>query len=118
MLAKARHDAKRLAQTHNKGGKSMEYDWIGYAVANIYVFALERAQNRQRWNDASAVLMALKPSIQGPNKDKIVAAIDDTLERLKQAAVCRPRRVHRTCPSRGAVGRHSRDLLPSRLMVS
>jgi len=27
--------------------------------------------------------MALKPSIQGPNKDKIIAAIDDTLERLK-----------------------------------
>jgi hypothetical protein len=41
------------------------------------------AQNRQRRNAASAVLMALKPSIQGPNKDKIIAAIDDTLERLK-----------------------------------
>jgi hypothetical protein len=63
----------------------MEYGWIGYAVAIlIFMYSLwNDAQNRQRRNAASAVLMALKPSIQGPNKDKIIAAIDDTLERLK-----------------------------------
>ena len=63
----------------------MEYGWIGYAVAIlICMYSLwNDAQNRQRRNAASAVLMALKPSIQGPNKDKIIAAIDDTLERLK-----------------------------------
>ena len=63
----------------------MEYDWIGYAVAIlIFMYSLwNDAQNRQRSNDASAVPMALKPSIQGPNKDKIIAAIDATLERLK-----------------------------------
>ena len=63
----------------------MEYDWIGYAVAIlIFMYSLwNDAQNRQKRNASSAALMALKPSIQGLNKDKIIAVIDDTLERLK-----------------------------------
>ena len=63
----------------------MEYDWIGYAAAIlVFMYSLwNDAQNRQKRNAASATLAALKPSVQGPNKDKIIAAIDDTLERLK-----------------------------------
>ena len=58
----------------------MEYDWIGYAAAIlIFMYSLwNDAQNRQKRNAASATLAALKPSVQGPNKDKIIAAIDDT----------------------------------------
>ena len=34
--------------------------------------------------EAHAGLVSLKPSIQGPNRDEVIAAIDDLLEKLKK----------------------------------
>jgi hypothetical protein len=39
---------------------------------------------RKRLDIAHAGLVSLKPSIQGPNRDEVIAAIDDLLEKLKK----------------------------------
>jgi hypothetical protein len=83
----------------------MEYDWIGYAAAIlIFMYSLwNDAQNRQKRNAASATLVALKSSVQGPNKDKIIAAIDDTFWSASSELSARSRRLpgqFRGAPSR------------------
>jgi hypothetical protein len=60
-------------------------DFVSWALAavgfgyGVWVDSLAR----KRLDIAHAGLVSLKPSIQGPNRDEVIAAIDDLLEKLK-----------------------------------
>ena len=63
----------------------MHYDWIGYGIGVVGIictFVIERRAKRRR-DEMHSFLVALKPSIQGTNKERIIAAINDMLEKLK-----------------------------------
>ena len=61
-------------------------DFVSWALAAVgfgygmWVDSLAR----KRLDIAHAGLVLLKPSIQGPNRDEVIAAIDDLLEKLKK----------------------------------
>ena len=70
----------------------MTGDWIGWIIGGIAVaFAVNaelrlrrmERQARGRRDIAHAALVSLKPAIQGDNKDRVIAAINDVLEKLK-----------------------------------
>ena len=61
-------------------------DFVSWALAavgfgyGVWVDSLAR----KRLDIAHAGLVSLKPNIQGPNRDEVIAAIDDLLEKLKK----------------------------------
>jgi hypothetical protein len=64
-------------------------DWIGTgglfvgAVGLIYAIWTER-RARRRLDITHAFLVGLKPSIEGPRRDEILAAINDQLAKLNK----------------------------------
>lgn len=59
-------------------------DLVGWLIGILAIFyaVWTEHKSRQRRDLAHAALVALKPSIQGPNKDEVIAAINDLLEKL------------------------------------
>ena len=64
----------------------MNYDWIGWALGVIGILYAVYTDRRakQRRDDMHSFLVGLKPSIQGSNKDAIIAAINDELQKLQK----------------------------------
>jgi hypothetical protein len=60
-------------------------DRIGWALAVLaiaYAVWIDRRAGK-RLDIAHAGLVSIKPGIQGPNRDEVIAAIDDLLSKLK-----------------------------------
>jgi hypothetical protein len=61
-------------------------DWIGWAigVAGLGYGIWTDRRARMRLDIAHAGLVSLKAAIEGPNKDRVITAINDLLSKLKR----------------------------------